>query len=164
MRRTIKLTNRQAEMVLAMFVGNEKVEHYTNEEIRELVTLIWEWQWGGSRSLLKAIGSPHEPTYLAPEAAGTVADRQDTGGKALFICDGSARCMNDMSLDASRGADRVGSLWERGGRPPQRLPAMLQRLSNFESVNLMKFMSVSTFQCRHPSTRPRKAQRDWSLS
>ena len=69
MRRTIKLTNRQAEMVLAMFVGNEKVEHYTNEEIRELVTLIWEWQWGVGRSLLKAIGSPHEPTYLARNSA-----------------------------------------------------------------------------------------------
>ena len=44
MRRTIKLTSRQAEIVLAMFVGNERVEHYTNDEVRELVTLIWEWQ------------------------------------------------------------------------------------------------------------------------
>jgi hypothetical protein len=60
MRRTIKLTNRQAEMVLAMFVGNEKVEHYTDDEVRELMTLIWEWQWGVGRSLLAAIGSPHE--------------------------------------------------------------------------------------------------------
>ena len=90
MRRTIKLTNRQAEMVLAMFVGNEKVEHYTNEEIRELVTLIWEWQWGGGRSLLKAIGSPHEPTYSAPEATGAVADRQDTGGNIVRDANGHA--------------------------------------------------------------------------
>jgi hypothetical protein len=60
MRRTIKLTDRQAEMVLAMFVGNEKDGHYTDDEIRELVTLIWEWQWGVGRALLKAIGSHHE--------------------------------------------------------------------------------------------------------
>jgi hypothetical protein len=70
MRRTIKLTDRQAEMVLSMFVGNERTEHYTNEEIRELVTLIWEWQWGVGRSLLEAIGSPHEPTYLVPQQRG----------------------------------------------------------------------------------------------
>jgi hypothetical protein len=93
MRRTIKLTNRQAEMVLAMFVGNEKIEHYTNEEIRELVTLIWEWQWGVGRSLLKAIGSPHEPTYLAPEAAGAVADRQDTGGNIVRDANGQAKVL-----------------------------------------------------------------------
>jgi hypothetical protein len=40
MRRTIKLTDRQAEMVLAMFVGNEKDGGYTDDEIREFVTLI----------------------------------------------------------------------------------------------------------------------------
>jgi hypothetical protein len=58
-------------MVLAMFVGNERVEHYTNDEVRELVTLIWEWQWGVGRALLEAIGSPHESgtTSHASEAA-----------------------------------------------------------------------------------------------
>jgi hypothetical protein len=70
MRRTIKLTSRQAEMVLAMFVGNEKDERFTDAEIREMVTLIWEWQWGVSRSLLDAIGSPHESeTVCRPLAA-----------------------------------------------------------------------------------------------
>jgi hypothetical protein len=39
-------------MVLAILVGNERVEHYTNDEVRELVTLIWEWQWGVGRALL----------------------------------------------------------------------------------------------------------------
>ena len=80
-------------MVLAMFVGNERVEHYTNDEVRELVTLIWEWQWGVGRSLLKAIGSPHEPTYLAPEAAGAVADRQDTGGNIVRDANGQAKVL-----------------------------------------------------------------------
>ena len=56
-------------MVLAMFVGNEKDGHYTDDEIRELVTLIWEWQWGVSRALLQAIGSPHEPGTSTFEAA-----------------------------------------------------------------------------------------------
>jgi hypothetical protein len=51
MRRTIKLTDRQAEMVLAMF-RERKDGHYTNDEIRELVTLIWEWQWGRNESRL----------------------------------------------------------------------------------------------------------------
>jgi hypothetical protein len=37
MRRTIKLTDRQAEMVLAMFVGNQTDAHCTDDEIRELV-------------------------------------------------------------------------------------------------------------------------------
>ena len=41
-------------MVLAMFAGNEDGGHYTDEEIRELVTLIWEWQWGVGRALLDA--------------------------------------------------------------------------------------------------------------
>jgi hypothetical protein len=67
--RTIKLTDRQAEMVCAMFVGNARVGHYTDDEIRELVTLIWEWQWGLSRSVLKAIGSPHEGGASTLEAA-----------------------------------------------------------------------------------------------
>jgi hypothetical protein len=69
MRRTIKLTNRQAEMVLAMFVGNDRVEHYTNDEVRELVTLIWEWQWGVGRSLLQAIGSPEGSGFRTSDAA-----------------------------------------------------------------------------------------------
>ena len=58
-------------MVLAMFVGNERDENYTNDEVRELVTLIWEWQWGVGRALLEAIGSPHESgtTFQASEAA-----------------------------------------------------------------------------------------------
>jgi hypothetical protein len=43
-------------MVLAMFVGNEKDVH-TDDEIRELVTLIWEWQWGVGRALLKQLGA-----------------------------------------------------------------------------------------------------------
>jgi hypothetical protein len=42
------------DMVLAMFAGNEEGGHYTDEEIRELVNLIWEWQWGVSRALLDA--------------------------------------------------------------------------------------------------------------
>jgi hypothetical protein len=41
-------------MVSAMFVGNEEGGHYSDEEIRELVTLIWEWQWGVGRALLDA--------------------------------------------------------------------------------------------------------------
>jgi hypothetical protein len=69
MRRTIKLTDRQAGMVLAMFVGNEKDGHYTDDEIREFVTLIWEWQWGVGRALLEAIGSPHESGTSTLEAA-----------------------------------------------------------------------------------------------
>jgi hypothetical protein len=69
MRRTIKLTDRQAEIVLAMFVGNENDGHYTDGEVRELVTLIWEWQWGVGRSLLEAIGSPHETGTLTLTAA-----------------------------------------------------------------------------------------------
>jgi hypothetical protein len=69
MRRTIKLTDRQAEMVLAMFVGREKDGRYTDDEIREFVTLIWEWQWGVGRALLKAIGSPHESGTSTLEAA-----------------------------------------------------------------------------------------------
>jgi hypothetical protein len=59
LRRTIKLTARQAELVLAMFVGKEKDDHHTDDEIRELVTLMWEWQWGVGRSLLRAIGGPY---------------------------------------------------------------------------------------------------------
>jgi hypothetical protein len=55
LRRTIKLTNRQRQLVLAMFVGDELDAHYTDEEIRELVTLIWEWQWGVGRALLDAL-------------------------------------------------------------------------------------------------------------
>jgi hypothetical protein len=55
MRRTIKLSDRQAEMVCAMFVGNEKDSHYTDDEVRELVTLIWEWQWGVGRPLLETL-------------------------------------------------------------------------------------------------------------
>jgi|ERR1700722_6176878 hypothetical protein len=54
LRRTIKLTDRKAEMVTATLVGNEKDDHYKDDEIRELVTLIWEWQWGISRSVLEA--------------------------------------------------------------------------------------------------------------
>jgi hypothetical protein len=45
-------------MVLAMFAGNEIVDHYADEEIRELVNLIWEWQWGVGRALLNAINVP----------------------------------------------------------------------------------------------------------
>jgi hypothetical protein len=59
MRRTIKLTNRQAEMVLAMLVGNEKVEPYTNDEVRELVTLIWEWQWESAALVSPAMLAHH---------------------------------------------------------------------------------------------------------
>jgi hypothetical protein len=55
MRRTIKLTDRQSEMVLAMFGGNAEDAHYSDEEIRELIVLIWQWQWGVSRSLLSAL-------------------------------------------------------------------------------------------------------------
>jgi hypothetical protein len=33
-------------MVCAMFVGDEKDEHYSDDEIRELVVLMWEWQMG----------------------------------------------------------------------------------------------------------------------
>jgi hypothetical protein len=61
LRQTIKLTDRQAEMVLAMFVGNEEDGRYTGDAIRE-------WQWGVGRSLLKAIG-PHESRSLTLEAA-----------------------------------------------------------------------------------------------
>jgi hypothetical protein len=57
MRRTIKLTDRQAEMVLAMFVGNATNDHYSDEEIRELVTLIWEWQWQVGRALISAFNA-----------------------------------------------------------------------------------------------------------
>jgi hypothetical protein len=64
MRRTIKLTDRQAEMVCAMFVGNEKDSHYTDEEIRELVTLIWEWQWGVGRNLLAALKALRRPSDI----------------------------------------------------------------------------------------------------
>jgi hypothetical protein len=57
-------------MVLAMFVGNDKVEHYTDDEVRELVTLIWEWQWGVGRSLLQAIsGSPEGSGFRTSDAA-----------------------------------------------------------------------------------------------
>jgi hypothetical protein len=52
---------------------------------------MWEWQWGVGRSLLKTIGSPHEPTYLAPEAAGAVADRQDTVGNIVRDANGQAK-------------------------------------------------------------------------
>jgi hypothetical protein len=55
LRRTIKLTDRQAEIVTAMFVGNDKDGHYKDDEIRELVTLIWEWQWGIGRSVLESL-------------------------------------------------------------------------------------------------------------
>jgi hypothetical protein len=44
-------------MVLAMFVGNAKDEHYSDAEIRELVALIWEWQWQVGRALLDAISA-----------------------------------------------------------------------------------------------------------
>ena len=54
LRRTIKLTEKQRHMVLAMFAGNDEVGHFTDEEIRELVYLIWEWQWGVGRALLDA--------------------------------------------------------------------------------------------------------------
>jgi hypothetical protein len=54
LRRTIKLTERQRHMVLAMFAGNDEVGQFTDEEIRELVNLIWEWQWGLGRALLDA--------------------------------------------------------------------------------------------------------------
>jgi hypothetical protein len=52
MRRTIKFANQKAEMVLAMFVGNANDEDYSDEEIRELVALIWEWQWQVGRAVL----------------------------------------------------------------------------------------------------------------
>ena len=65
MRRTIKL----AEMVLAMIVGNGKDSDYTDDEIREFVTLIREWQWGVGRALLQTIGSPHESGTSTLEAA-----------------------------------------------------------------------------------------------
>jgi hypothetical protein len=58
--------------VLAMFVASEKDSHYTDDEIRELVTLIWEWQWGVGRSLvkaLKAVGSSHDGEASTLEAA-----------------------------------------------------------------------------------------------
>ena len=55
MKRTIKLTDRQRQMVLAMFVGNEIDCDYTDDEIRELVALMWEWQWGVGRALLNAM-------------------------------------------------------------------------------------------------------------
>jgi uncharacterized protein YjaG (DUF416 family) len=54
MRRTIKLSNRQSEMVGAMF-ENPTDEHYSDEEIRELVAQVWEWQWQVGRSVLDAI-------------------------------------------------------------------------------------------------------------
>ncbi len=41
-------------MVLAMFAGNDVVIRFTDEEVRELVNLIWEWQWGVGRALLDA--------------------------------------------------------------------------------------------------------------
>jgi hypothetical protein len=56
-------------MVCAMFVGDGKDGRYTDNEIRELVTLIWEWQWGLGRSLLRAIGSPHAGEGSTLEAA-----------------------------------------------------------------------------------------------
>ena len=49
----MKLTDRQRQMVLAMFVGNEIDGDYTDDEIRELVALMWEWQWGVGRALLE---------------------------------------------------------------------------------------------------------------
>jgi hypothetical protein len=44
-------------MVLAMFAGGEESSHYTDEEIRELVNLIWEWQWGVGRALINALSA-----------------------------------------------------------------------------------------------------------
>jgi hypothetical protein len=55
-RGTIKLTNRQSEMVGAMF-ENPTEEHYSDEEIHELVARIWEWQWQVGRSVLDAINA-----------------------------------------------------------------------------------------------------------
>jgi hypothetical protein len=57
LRRTIKLTDRQAKMVLAMFAGSEEDDQYSDEEIRELLTLIWEWQWGVGRALISAFNT-----------------------------------------------------------------------------------------------------------
>jgi hypothetical protein len=56
MRGTIKLSNRQSEMVGAMF-ENPAEEHYSDEEIHELVARIWEWQWQVGRSVLDAINA-----------------------------------------------------------------------------------------------------------
>ena len=54
MRRTIKLTNRQNEMLHSMF-EDATDKHYDDEEIRELVAMIWEWQWQVGRAVVNAI-------------------------------------------------------------------------------------------------------------
>jgi hypothetical protein len=43
-------------MVCAMF-ENATEKHYTDEEIRELVALVWEWQWQVGRAVLDAINA-----------------------------------------------------------------------------------------------------------
>jgi hypothetical protein len=47
-RRTIKLTERRRHFALAMFTGNDEGGHGTDNQIGELVTMIWQWQWGDS--------------------------------------------------------------------------------------------------------------------
>lgn len=78
---------------------------------------MWEWQWGVGRSLLKTIGSPHEPTYLAPEAAGAVADRQDTVGNIVRDANGQAKVltMNEARRNAV-DVTRLPSAWQGGLR------------------------------------------------
>jgi hypothetical protein len=56
MRRTIKLTARQNEMVRGMF-DHATDKNYDDQEIRELVARIWEWQWQVGRAVLDAINA-----------------------------------------------------------------------------------------------------------
>jgi hypothetical protein len=111
MRRTIKLTNRQAEMVCAMFVGNEKDEHYNDDEIRELVTLMWEWRWGVGRSLLDAIGVSRTDGALGPASLSN--DNQQTVEK------GEPRSLTKSTTTRS-GPPEVSSEDHRGGTESDR--------------------------------------------
>jgi hypothetical protein len=61
MRRTIKPTNRQAEMVLAMFIGNEEDGHCTDDEIRELVTLAGSGNGGSAMLHSRQLGALTNP-------------------------------------------------------------------------------------------------------
>jgi hypothetical protein len=56
-------------MVLAMFAGDEEGGHYTDDEIRELVTLIWEWQWGVGRSILASFRATRRPLMTNPQGS-----------------------------------------------------------------------------------------------
>ncbi len=96
-----------------MFAGNDEVIHFTDEEIRELVNLIWEWQWGVGRALLDAFNAKAEHRRLSDRPVMPVpppAARRSSRRNANRIARAAARAADVAPIIAELQAAGVTSL------------------------------------------------------